>query len=1831
MAYDAQKDLFPFIGTDEDTDIILFFTDDKNEPRKINIRRCIEGDTGFTGNAMGYTGETMEDFMTACPKTPQVPIQFSWNKNPDFESNFQETNGIQFVYQNVYIDGFVTAISPMSEVAFPTAIQNLGSSSLANVTVESECILQIPKQGPEIASIRILFREGNDGTFKMIDEISNVEDVSNDLFDFDNTDGVLGYYIFRNDSVYPIIPVNQTEKNYDNLPRRARAQSVSGNRLMYGNYLEGYNPIQTSAVGKAILRFVDQNAATVDAQIVPGNYMADNQRVSAPRGQSVGFSINVGTAPIKPGGYKLAVELVPERNFHIYNQNTSYSPSRNMTFNNSLEYNFDGTAASDSAGAPTEEDNFLGGDKIWQIALRSEGTMIEATDSPNNTIMLYGYQNSDTTVGTVSGVGSFPWSVLNGTVNQTVGTTPANPVIFPSAPVSVKIVVEVTTEIQPTDFLLALEKLIEVGQTQNPYVISIDYSGLEIEVDPDPFTQNDLNRALGVRSIVNTGVGLESGDSFTYNSNFTDNVCWVPIDNYSTASNFEEYRDYPGGFYMIKNADLLLNVRKVGNLMAQPETGANSPLFGENNTNPSTATVSFFRFEVVAAANVETLTCLPEPIQGLGYADESGTEYTTSSHLPWRLPDGDPGIGLSTNVKYQWPLVLGQASQEGSEPLFPGITILGNADVSDGEAFGGNGRVFIEPTIGFPVPQQTGQVYKFVNPFGKVFRAVITAFDTPGLGTKRITIDNNTFQTTETSDFAGPFTFYRDLGGEGLADIPNPNFPRGIAVKNKDGDYLNFNHYGISGQIGPIAIGKWHVFSPEDISNGNWQDNFEYDWVNADGESVTTKPTNTNNWLEPVSSLWLGSLQFPNGRMTLIESSQAPGGQFISLVDGAVGVGSFEGGENGLSKVSDNEFFYAIAPGDYSGSQSATTDSSQANTGEATPVSNRRGTVWNTTLIGLHTNFKYLHGDFGKDQGNIVYEADDILNGYRHPSSPVEADYQAAPFQDLGSFLDVGQEGLSISSFKTRDFHDFGIVYFDKRGRAGTVNPLPSVYVPGYSPEERTSDEKGQVVIQYTLNHLPPSWADSYKIVYAGSANTERFIQYTAGGAYVEPNVIGVGNDKIYVSLNYLQSNRASYVRSYGASDQDTGEPTLYRFTPGDKLRVISYYENDDTIVYVPKGTDFDVVGVEEISIESENPLIDETLGSEPGDLVQRSGSFVLLRNNVQASGFRAADIAAGSDFWGHRCVFEIVTQRKSRGEELKPYYETPFGGKIIVENGQKVHQYGVINIDEGDVYYRKVPVNMRPYDDGAEEFTDLINADENNNETSQSRFKSYYLETDAVTDLYRSNAKNYGKPHFVIDGYRERLNDSSIIYSKPTNQESFNIFYTSFSPLEKNYFDMPAKYGDIDYLADNGDSLYVAQNSKIGKLQVDKSLTTSGAGSDTLNLSRDVLSSPRFFLEDVGTDGHPESVTWENATMYFVDQSKGIVASAGERGMTFISSAGMDKFFKRILNVYSSNARITTGYNPFTDELLVSMMPNSQVNNLIPTGEKHMSNIDNQKTFAYDLAGKSWVTAYSFYSPNYANIGNSLISFKDVFRRGGKDLVFVHDKGNKNTFYNTSYDSLFRSVAVDNANLTKDYKSISIDGSSPWQLRLNTTDEFASIKNLKDYEGTFYSDIPRSEVTSKSKNHLKAVGKIVSVSQIDANTFEFEFSTDISQYHITLSNPRQSGTQNAVSECLFYSTQFAAGPASGFSIVSRPTKITGTNKLTVTTDLVLSDAAAASFINFVTDKVLIVKSVSKLFGDPLRDKFLEITAITSPDREKKKELYSINIDYIESNLNSSR
>ena len=370
-------------------------------------------------------------------------------------------------------------------------------------------------------------------------------------------------------------------------------------------------------------------------------------------------------------------------------------------------------------------------------------------------------------------------------------------------------------------------------------------------------------------------------------------------------------------------------------------------------------------------------------------------------------------------------------------------------------------------------------------------------------------------------------------------------------------------------------------------------------------------------------------------------STDDDGTYSFSVVDGDVG----PGGRSDLSYSTETVRSYSA--GDTFGQEA---------TGEALPVSNRKGSVWNTTLIGVVDNLPYVN----VDKTYMTPDSDDFQ----------DEDISAGGMQDVGNIVSVLTDSSDIEySFKTSDVHNFGIVYYDNKGRASSVYPLESAFVPGYSDVDRSNNfvdpaqanGKGSANVQIELFHDMPSWAESWQIVYGGASNTRRFVQAVAGGAFVEDGSNGGVDDSIYVSLNYLQGNKISYTKAFGARSQDTSEPTLYRFSEGDKLRVISSFANDSNVIYHPRSYVFDVIGTKEISSQQDNPLVGGE--DEFDEKLRRTGSFIVLRNNINAHGFDSASVLNQVHKWGNRCVFEVVTEKKELDEDIIPYFETGVRG----------------------------------------------------------------------------------------------------------------------------------------------------------------------------------------------------------------------------------------------------------------------------------------------------------------------------------------------------------------------------------------------------------------------------------------------------------------------------------------------------------------------------------------------------------------------------------------
>lgn len=236
------------IGTDEDIfpEGLLYWTDDFNPPRKINI---------FKARTGGYSAVDFQ-VLDAIKYPPlKHPSISDFKTDISVENNQLKEKSWQFKYRWIYDDLEKSAWSPMSINVCDESF-NPEFNPAGTVSYENNCIGVYFNTGhPIVQRIQIAVRNTN-GTddFVLVADIDkdNVNEMvtsslpatfngpSSLTLDTSLADNQNRWFIFYNDSVSSMVNVVESNKLYDNVPHLAKAQEVvDGNRLVYGNVESG--------------------------------------------------------------------------------------------------------------------------------------------------------------------------------------------------------------------------------------------------------------------------------------------------------------------------------------------------------------------------------------------------------------------------------------------------------------------------------------------------------------------------------------------------------------------------------------------------------------------------------------------------------------------------------------------------------------------------------------------------------------------------------------------------------------------------------------------------------------------------------------------------------------------------------------------------------------------------------------------------------------------------------------------------------------------------------------------------------------------------------------------------------------------------------------------------------------------------------------------------------------------------------------------------------------------------------------------------------------------------------------------------------------------------------------------------------------------------------------------------------------------------------------------------------------------------------------------------------------------------------------------------------
>ena len=196
--------------------------------------------------------------------------------------NLFERKFPRFAYRYKYVDNEYSSFGPFSEVAFipgnfsyaPIEAYNLGMTNrIKSLKIKDFVSNETPK---DVVRVDILYKNETSPTVYLLDSISR-----NDSTDHWNTSS----YEVISENIFAALPASQSLRVWDNVPKLARAQEITGNRLVYGNYLQGYD-ITQHQYNSTLL--VPNITTSLSSRVVDSTGYSGNQSIKSLRTYSVG-------------------------------------------------------------------------------------------------------------------------------------------------------------------------------------------------------------------------------------------------------------------------------------------------------------------------------------------------------------------------------------------------------------------------------------------------------------------------------------------------------------------------------------------------------------------------------------------------------------------------------------------------------------------------------------------------------------------------------------------------------------------------------------------------------------------------------------------------------------------------------------------------------------------------------------------------------------------------------------------------------------------------------------------------------------------------------------------------------------------------------------------------------------------------------------------------------------------------------------------------------------------------------------------------------------------------------------------------------------------------------------------------------------------------------------------------------------------------------------------------------------------------------------------------------------------------------------------------------
>ena len=276
------------IFTSVEGDDLVSWTDGYNPPRIINANKVY---------AVDVTQEEISVIKPPPVFPPNIaqPITINLPSGVNAETNELEDRFISFSYRWKYNDGFYSSFSPFSNYFFVPRRFAVDYDSMENngmINAINYCDVRFNTGGRDVIGVDVLFKYEGLPNVYILDKYDKADEGW-----ADNTQYTVTFF---NNKRYATLPESQWFRSFDNVPLTALTQRKIGNRLVYGNFVEGRDMNQSPEfnVDLKTLPIISQTIET--DLLTPSNLLVifpDDVAFTEGLSFNVEFDLNIDVAP----------------------------------------------------------------------------------------------------------------------------------------------------------------------------------------------------------------------------------------------------------------------------------------------------------------------------------------------------------------------------------------------------------------------------------------------------------------------------------------------------------------------------------------------------------------------------------------------------------------------------------------------------------------------------------------------------------------------------------------------------------------------------------------------------------------------------------------------------------------------------------------------------------------------------------------------------------------------------------------------------------------------------------------------------------------------------------------------------------------------------------------------------------------------------------------------------------------------------------------------------------------------------------------------------------------------------------------------------------------------------------------------------------------------------------------------------------------------------------------------------------------------------------------------------------------------------------------------